>query len=78
MSKQQTPLNISIVNTATSSSKLDGEDVALLWRTSELERAGYGSDAASQIGERGDIDLHLAVKIHKQGCPEDTALAILL
>jgi hypothetical protein len=50
----------------------------LLWREEELERAGYGRDAARQIAERSSVDLHLATELLRRGCPESTAVQILL
>jgi hypothetical protein len=48
------------------------------WRRAELERAGYDGGAAARLAERGDVDLHLAMALVRQGCPPETALAILL
>ena len=50
----------------------------LNWRFEELERAGYRATAATQLAERTDVDLHLAVGVLRAGCAEDTALRILL
>jgi hypothetical protein len=49
-----------------------------LWRTEELERAGYSHRAAGRLAARQDIDLHLAVRLLARGCPPDLALRILL
>jgi hypothetical protein len=49
-----------------------------LWRTEELERAGYGQRAAVRIATRHDIDLHFAIQLVERGCPPDLALKILL
>jgi hypothetical protein len=48
------------------------------WRAEELERAGYGPGAASDIAFRADIDLHVAVELIERGCSESLALKILL
>ena len=48
------------------------------WRTEELERAGYTAAAATEVGFRTDIDLHVAIELAVRGCPEDLALKILL
>lgn len=48
------------------------------WRIGELERAGYSPDAATQLGARPDVDLHLAIELIERGCPPGTALRILL
>ena len=50
----------------------------LLWREEELERAGYGRDSARQLAECTSVDLHLATELLRAGCPEPTAVAILL
>jgi len=47
------------------------------WRREQLERAGYETEVAEQIA-RSDADLHLAVRLLKQGCPAETAAQILL
>ena len=48
------------------------------WRVEELERAGYDPIAALKLAERPDVDLHLAIGLLQQGCPELVALDILL
>ena len=48
------------------------------WRRAALERAGYATPAATEIAARVDVDLHLAVDLLRRGCPQDTALQILL
>lgn len=50
----------------------------LLWREEELERAGYARDTARQLAESTYVDLHLATELLRRGCPETTALQILL
>lgn len=55
------------------------EDEAIArWRLSELLRAGYQWAAAIQLAESRDVDLHLATDLVHKGCPQDTALRILL
>jgi len=49
-----------------------------LWRTEELERAGYSHRAAGRLAARHDVDLHLAVRLVERGCPPELALKILL
>jgi hypothetical protein len=49
-----------------------------LWRTEELERAGYSHRAAGRLAARQDIDLHLAIRLLERGCSPDLALRILL
>ena len=41
-------------------------------------RAGYDPVAALKLAERPDVDLHLAIGLLQQGCPELVALDILL
>ena len=48
------------------------------WRLGELRRGGYSEAGARAIAERVEIDLHRAVDLLKTGCPEETALRILL
>ena len=47
------------------------------WRAEELERAGYGPEAAFELALRFDVDLHTAVELLERGCPSDLALQIL-
>jgi hypothetical protein len=49
-----------------------------LWRTEELERAGYSHRAAGRLATRFDIDLHDAVRLLERGCSPELALKILL
>ena len=49
-----------------------------LWRTEELERAGYSNRAAGRLAARQDVDLHLAIRLLERGCPPELALKILL
>jgi hypothetical protein len=48
------------------------------WRADELERAGYDPSAAWLLAARPDVDLHHAVKLLRDGCDHELALAILL
>ena len=50
----------------------------VVWRRTELERAGFDRVAAEGIAERLDIDLHAATDLLRHGCPVETALEILL
>jgi hypothetical protein len=47
------------------------------WRLEQLERAGYAGVRARELAARTDIDLHVACDLLAQGCPEETAFAIL-
>jgi hypothetical protein len=49
-----------------------------LWRTEELERAGYSHRAAGRLAARQDVDLHQAVQLLARGCSPELALKILL
>jgi len=53
-----------------------GLDV-LAWRYEELERAGYPTDVAILLAERGDIDLHSACSLLTGGATVEQALRIL-
>jgi hypothetical protein len=58
---------------------LDGEadyDV-LVWRFQRLRGAGYDEASASELAGRPDVDLHLAERLLRRGCPQSTALRIL-
>ena len=48
------------------------------WRAAELERAGYEPTAAALLASRGDVDLHAAIDLLRNGCTPDLALKILL
>lgn len=54
------------------------ERCVALWRFEQLLRAGYGRRAAARLARRRDVDLHLAVRLRRDGCPVATALRILL
>jgi hypothetical protein len=55
----------------------EGERV-FSWRAETLMKAGYDVEAAWLIASRGNVDLHHAVSLLKQGCAVRTALLILL
>jgi len=48
------------------------------WRFERLVETGYDPATASSIAQRVDIDLHLAVRLVRDGCPPRTALRILV
>ncbi len=48
------------------------------WRAEELERAGYELSAAAMLAASASVDLHLAIDLLSRGCPQDTAMQILL
>jgi hypothetical protein len=58
--------------------KVPEERCVALWRFGQLRQAGYGRRQASTLAQRRDVDLHLAVRLRRDGCPVDTALRILL
>jgi len=47
------------------------------WRLQQLERAGYPSSDALLLSGRPDVDLHLAARLLRSGCPVETAVRIL-
>jgi hypothetical protein len=53
-------------------------DDVIRWRAEQLLRAGYSRDDASMLAGRRDVDLHLATRLLASGCPQETALRILL
>jgi hypothetical protein len=53
-------------------------DPVVRWRFDELARAGYALSSTVLLSERPDVDLHTAVELLRNGCPETTALRILL
>jgi hypothetical protein len=53
------------------------QEIVERWRAQELERAGYGPDAAAELAMRSDVDLHRAVDLIQRGCSTDLALEIL-
>ena len=57
---------------------LDTEDRVLLWRISELDRAGFNGTCAVALALAKHVDLHVAADLMRRGCPVDTALRILL
>ena len=48
------------------------------WRYERLVETGYDTGTAESLASRVEIDLHLAVRLVKNGCPPDTALRILV
>ena len=50
----------------------------LRWRFDELVRVGYEPSEAMVIASNVEVDLHQAVELLKRGCPQATALHILL
>jgi hypothetical protein len=54
------------------------DEQLLFWRLDQLQQAGYSSRLAIQLAVRVDIDLHGATALLERGCPQETALRILL
>ena len=54
------------------------EERVFTWRQSSLLAAGYDLRLALKLALRPDVDLHLAVRLGRAGCPPDTAARILL
>lgn len=63
---------------ATEVTPFDEYAVIRAWRALELERAGYPAEAAAEIADRYDIDLHRAVDLLGAGCSVELALRIVL
>jgi hypothetical protein len=53
-------------------------ELVRIWRTEELERAGYGSEQARELADRSYVDLHLANDLLRRGCSAELALRILV
>ncbi len=49
-----------------------------LWRSGELERAGFSHAAAQLLGMHLEVDLHQALDLVGRGCSPELALRILL
>ena len=59
--------------------RVEGEEELVTgWRMEELQRAGYEDRAALMLALHTEVDLHLATDLLRRGCPEATALRILL
>jgi hypothetical protein len=56
---------------------VEAEEV-LRWRFDELVRGGYAPSDAMVLASHVEVDLHQAVELVEQGCPQATALLILL
>jgi hypothetical protein len=57
---------------------LDPHEQVVLWRISELDRAGYDNESAVALALSRDVDLHAAISLLERGCPVETAVQILL
>ena len=54
------------------------EERIFSWRHASLLTAGYDHRLALKVALRTDVDLHLALRLTRAGCPADTAARILL
>ena len=54
------------------------EERIIRWRVRELQRAGYDWPTSMAVAARRDVDLHIATRLLRNGCPTETALEILL
>lgn len=50
----------------------------LCWRIEQLAQAGYSDEASVALAMRDGVDLHRATDLLLHGCPEQTALRILI
>jgi hypothetical protein len=62
---------------SSSAQRLSRDDITA-WRMQELLRAGYSWDDGFTLALRADVDLRLATRLLRDGCPVETALRILL
>lgn len=57
----------------------DAETIGVLrWRFRQLARGGFELEDAALLAARFDVDLHQALALVRRGCPEKTAVRILL
>jgi hypothetical protein len=54
------------------------DERVLFWRAETLVGAGYDDETAIELAMETDVDLHLAVRLARLGCPAHTARRILL
>ena len=55
----------------------DRELEVLRWRYDELRRSGFTQAHAKLLAADYEVDLHVATRLLRSGCPEDLALRIL-
>ena len=68
---------IDAISTELSGLETEGERV-FSWRHASLLAAGYDHRLAFKLALRSDVDLHLAIRLGRSGCPAETAARILL
>jgi hypothetical protein len=54
------------------------EEDIVYWRLEQLLLAGYNSEQAYELAARREVDLHLALRLLRDGCAPELALAILV
>jgi len=54
------------------------EERVFSWRQESLLAAGYDLRHALKLALRPEVDLHLAGRLPRAGCPQETAARILL
>jgi hypothetical protein len=54
------------------------EERVFSWRHASLLAGGYDGRLAFKLALRPDVDLHLALRLRRNGCPPATAARILL
>jgi hypothetical protein len=62
----------------TGSTTLSEAGRVLCWRLAQLAEAGYTDEATATLAPRPDVDLHQAIGLLLKGCPQETALRILV
>ena len=67
-----------VMNAATIPGPQGAAQSVISWRREQLQAAGYRYEDALRLAERGDVDLHVATDLLRNGCPPETALRILL
>jgi hypothetical protein len=54
------------------------EERVFSWRHDSLLAAGYAGRHALKLALHPEVDLHVAIRLRRAGCPPDTAVRILL
>ena len=54
------------------------EERVFSWRHASLLAAGYAHRLAFKLALRPEVDLHLAIRLRRAGCPPELAARILL
>jgi hypothetical protein len=68
-------------DTTMTETQLEEQDAAkeaiVSWRLEQLMLAGYRPGEAKLLARRGDVDLHEATDLVRNGCPPKLVVAIL-